>query len=218
MVELVLTTDMMRRHWPSASEALVEGMVAESGETFAKYGLDDPAGVADAMTQFSEETGGGVVLTENLNYSALRLVQVWPSRFPNINVATPYAHNPRGLANVVYSGRYGNRPGTDDGFMYCGHGLIQLTFRNWYELLGLGSATDKTCATGLDLLTHPEAASDPAHALEVACAYWKHANVETLAKNGDFKNEVIRVNGGLTNYQIRLNWRAKWRPEFGLAV
>jgi predicted chitinase len=32
--------------------------------------------------------GGGVV--ENLNYTAVRMTQVWPSRFPSVAAAQPY--------------------------------------------------------------------------------------------------------------------------------
>ena len=45
---------------------------------------------------------------EDLSYSAKRLTQVWPKRFPTIESAAPYAHTPEALANKVYGGRMGN--------------------------------------------------------------------------------------------------------------
>ncbi|MDQ2067640.1 hypothetical protein Q9295_14780 [Xinfangfangia sp. CPCC 101601] len=70
---------------------------------------------------------------ESMRYSAKRIAEVWPSR-PE---AVAFAGQPRALANSVYGGRLGNRPGTDDGWIYRGGGLDQLTGRAHYRKLGL---------------------------------------------------------------------------------
>lgn len=70
---------------------------------------------------------------ENMNYRAARIKQVWPSR-PE---AVKFAGKPRELANSVYGGRLGNRPGTDDGWNYRGGGIDQLTGRDNYAKIGL---------------------------------------------------------------------------------
>lgn len=160
------------------------------------------------MAQVSEETGGGSEIEENLNYSAERLTQVWPTRFPTLARALPFAHNPRLLADYVYGSRYGNRPGTDDGYNYRGRGGIQITFRDWYAKIG--------AATGLDLLNHPDLVNDPQWFLECSCAFWKLDNVNNFADSGDFRGETLRVNGGLINFPMRQHWRSVWRPVFGL--
>lgn len=206
---IALCRAMFDHRWPKAPHSLTDGMVATSAAAFAKFGLATPADAADFMAQVSEETGGGTAIEECLDYSAARLCEVWPSRFPSLAAASPYAHNPAALADDVYGGRYGNRPGTDDGWRYRGRGLIQITFASWYAKLGR--------ETGLDLVGDPGLANDPLHALEVACAYWKLAGVSAFANSGKFRGETLRVNGGLTNYPLRLQWRAIWRVEFGLA-
>lgn len=76
---------------------------------------------------------------ENMNYSAARIRQVWPSR-PE---AVKFAHKPRELANSVYGGRLGNRRGTDDGWNYRGGGLDQLTGRDHYELIGIADRPEE---------------------------------------------------------------------------
>ena len=86
-------------------------------------------------------------------------MEVWPSVFPTLASALPYAINPKVLANRVYGGRFGNRSGTDDGYNFRGRGLIQLTFRDWYARIGI--------ETGLDLVNRPELVSDPLHILGV---------------------------------------------------
>jgi putative chitinase len=39
-------------------------------------------------------------------YTAGRMMQVWPSRFPAMAMAAPYAGNPRALASKVYNGAW----------------------------------------------------------------------------------------------------------------
>lgn len=85
---------------------------------------------------------------ENLNYSAPRICQVWPSRFGSIAAAMPYAHNPEKLGNVVYANILGNGgPASGDGFKYRGHG---------YQTTGRKHFTTFTQRLGLDLINHPE--------------------------------------------------------------
>jgi len=69
--------------------------------------------------------------TENMNYRAITMTKVWPSRFPTIAAAQPFARNPEALANNVYGGRMGNnQPG--DGHRFRGGGYIGLTGREVY--------------------------------------------------------------------------------------
>lgn len=70
---------------------------------------------------------------ENMNYTADRIRQVWPSR-PE---AVQFARKPRALANSVYGNRLGNRAGTDDGWDFRGGGIDQLTGRDNYARIGI---------------------------------------------------------------------------------
>lgn len=100
------------------------------------------------------ETGGTMQpVTENLNYSAERLTQVWPSRFPTIASARPFARNPRKLANKVYGGRMGNT-GSDDGWRYRGRGLPQITGKTNYAKFGIADTpeTASEMATAIRIL------------------------------------------------------------------
>lgn len=205
---LSLSTDLLRRMWPRAPYSLVDGMAKTSEAMFAKYGLATEAELADFMAQGTEETGGGSLIEEDLDYSALRLTQVWPSRFPTLAAALPFARSPRALADNVYGSRYGNRPGTDDGWNFRGRGFIQVTFRDWYEKL--------SAVTGLDLVAKPDIVNDPEHFLEVGAAFWKIDGVNFFADKGDFRGETLRLNGGYTNMATRLSWRATFRRELGL--
>lgn len=86
----------------------------------------------------------------------------------------------RSWFNFVYGGRFGNRPGTDDGFDYRGGGLNQLTFRGNYKLFGP--------KVGVDLVTNPELITVPRVAAAVA--------VEFMIENfhgGDFSKQKAAV-------------------------
>lgn len=91
-------------------------------------------------------------ITENLNYSARRLTQVWPSRFPTIDHAKKYANDPVRLGNAVYGGRLGN--GILEGFMYRGRGFVQITgytnYKKFSELLGLDLVKSPELAKNVD--------------------------------------------------------------------
>lgn len=101
------------------------------------------------------EVGADMVpIVENMNYSAKRITQVWPSRFKNVAEAAPYAHNPEKLANNVYGNRLGNGPASSgDGFRYRGRGIgAQFTGKENYIKFGK--------LFNVDLVNNPELAVD----------------------------------------------------------
>lgn len=108
--------------------------------------------MASVLAEAYHETGSKMEpITENLNYSAKRLTQVWPGRFPTLASAQPYANNPQKLANKVYGGRLGNT-GPNDGWLYRGRGLSQVTGKENYAKYGLVDNPD--AAGSLDTAVH----------------------------------------------------------------
>jgi putative chitinase len=82
----MLTLEIMHATWPNGDNkvaGLVEGIVAASAAVFPKYRLNSDLVIAHAMAQFSHECGAGTEMTENINYTAKRACEVWPSRFRN---------------------------------------------------------------------------------------------------------------------------------------
>lgn len=97
--------------------------------------------VATWIAQVGHESAGLTRLVESLNYTPEGLMATWPSRFDQAtaNWAGRSATKPadqRVIANIVYGDRLGNRPGTDDGWMYRGRGPIQVTGRANYRECG----------------------------------------------------------------------------------
>lgn len=207
----MITQSQLAQLWPQADAHTpgLTGAVARSAPVvFPKYGWSTDALVAVALAQFSLEFGAGLEMIENMNYSAPRMCQVWPSRFPTLASAAPYAHNPEALASRVYDGRMGNRPGTRDGYLFRGHGLAQLT--------GLAEFLAVRKLTGIDVVQNPGLACAPDTALEVAVAVLTVDGCLPWARQGNFRMVTQRLNGGQTGEADRLVWWAKTKRIMGI--
>lgn len=187
---------------------LRDAMAASAPTVFEKYGFDSNLVVAHFMAQVSLECGAGLEVIENLNYSPQRLPQVWPSRFPTIASALPYAHNPQLLANKVYNGRMGNVLGSNDGWNFRGRGATQTTGREGYAALGK--------QVGLDLLTNPDLVNDPANFLECGAADFVLCGCLPWAKADDIEQVTRHLNGGLIDLNQREEWLSKWKSVLGV--
>jgi putative chitinase len=196
--------------WPSGDAKIPRlraGIIAAAPAVFAKYGITTPLLVAHVMAQISHECGAGHEVVENLNYTAGRMMQVWPSRFPTMAMAAPYAGNPRSLANKVYNGRMGNAAGSDDGWTFRGRGASQTTGREGYARLAK--------ATGLDLVNHPDLVNDPQRFLECGVADFILCGCLPFARADDVLNVTRRLNGGTVGLAQRQMWLAKWKAALG---
>ena len=213
----MLTLEIMQAMWPHGNAkvpGLVEGIVAAAETVFAKYGLNGDLVIAHAMAQFSHECGAGSAMQENINYTAARACQVWPSRFSSeedcLAKVGSFAGDPDfriKLIDSVYGGRNGNRPGTHDGSTFIGRGLSQVTGRGNYEALG--------AKVGLDLVNRPELIGDPANALECGVADFILCGCLPPAEADDVTTVTRRLNGGLTGLDERKNWLVRWKAALG---
>lgn len=154
---------------------------------FAAAGITTPLRLAHYLAQSSVETLGFTRLVENLNYTAERIRQVWPSRFASVAAAAPYARNPQALANKVYGGRFGNtQPG--DGWKFRGRGTKMTTFHDNYA--------DLQNATGMNVLDDPDQLADPDKGTLAGCIYWRERGCNALADADDVDALTVRINGG----------------------
>lgn len=135
----------------------------------AKYGLTSPNAVAALLGIAGGECGWRLV-EENFNYTAARLLQVFPSVFKGDQaLAQQYAGNPNNsLPEFLYGyntskgkGLGNTQPG--DGGKYIGRGYIQLTGRGNYARYGT--------MIGQDLLSNPQLLNTPSIAAEVSVKY-----------------------------------------------
>ena len=218
-----ITLAQLQKHWPHGNSrvpGLMEGIAASAPAVFAKYGITSELVVAMMFGQFSEETGGGIDMVEDIRYTPARACQVWPSRFHSVAQVYQTIGSQPGdpqfaikLMDNVYGGRMGNRPGTHDGSMYIGRGLSQCTGRGeGNPPSGYIGVAQKT---GLDVLNHPEILSAPATALECGVADFILCGCMPFALKGDVLDVTRHLNGGTIGLAERQSWTAIWRHELG---
>lgn len=128
---LEATASFDPKHISSASN--VNTCVPLIIEEAVREGITDSAQIAVMLANASHEAGF-VPKSENLYYRAERAQEVFPSRFPRVADAVPYARNPEKMANRVYANLLGNgSEASGDGWRFRGRGLVQVTGRNNYD-------------------------------------------------------------------------------------
>lgn len=154
-----------------------------------KFEINTPRRIQHWLGQLHHESGGFTRLRENLQYSAARLCEVWPRRFPTPDSTAGFAYNPEALAEKVYGGRadLGNET-AGDGARYIGRGPLQITGRANYA-----AAED---GTGLPLLERPDLAETPTGGSQVAGWFWQAHGLNELADQDDIGGITKRINGG----------------------
>lgn len=198
--------EALNRFWPNGDQKIAGlrvGMIASAPQVFALHKVSSPLVLAHVMAQISHECGAGHDVVENLNYTAKRIMEVWPGRFPTFESAAPYAGNPRELANKVYNGRMGNRPGSDDGWMFRGRGGSQTTGREGYERVKK--------QTGLDVVSNPDLINDPRYFLLCAVSDFVNCGCMPFAEADDVTMVTKRLNGGTVGLSERKAWLARWK-------
>ena len=95
-------------HLKEALSAVAPDAHPEALLAIAQLDLNSTLRVAHFLGQLAHESGFNPV-SENLNYSAKRLMMIWPRRFPSLGATEGFARHPVALANKVYNGRMGNR-------------------------------------------------------------------------------------------------------------
>jgi putative chitinase len=204
--------------WPNGDQkisGLRDGMAATAPAVFDKYKINTPLLVAHVMAQISHECGAGHDVVESLNYSAQRMTEVWPVRFPTVAAAAPYAHDERALGIKTYGGRMGNRPNTDDGYAYRGRGGSQVTGRDGYERLQR--------ATGLPLLDNPDLVLNPRNFMLCAVADFVACGCLQFALQDDVAGVSSMLNVGhlvtdtrkIVGYAERVDWLRRWKAALG---
>ena len=187
--------------FPNAPAAIIDAFV-NSADVLDDAGITQTkTRLAYALANVEHECGGFTIpnLTENINYSAKRMAEVWPSRFASeAAVKQKYGTAPgwqKKAFDDIYGGRMGNRPVTKDGSTYIGRGGPQVTGRSGYREVGKRA--------GLDLVGTPELASDAASQPAILAAFWSWKDLNGTADAGDFLSCVRKWNGGTNGWADR---------------
>jgi len=175
-------------HWHHALEQL-----------FPDYDINTPKRIAAFIAQCSHESGGFMVLKENLNYKPASLRKLFSKYFPTDELAQQYCSKPNkqaAIANRIYGGRMGNGDeSSGDGYRFCGRGLIQLTGRSNYQ--SFADSLEMNINDVPDYLATFEGAA------QSACWFWETNKLNQWADKSDLVTLTKRINGGLIGIDDR---------------
>jgi putative chitinase len=171
---------------PPTQARLFAGPLASACERFH---IDTPLRAAGFIAQCQVESIGFTTLEENLYYSTPeRIFRVFPSKVPNLGVATSIARQPQKLANLVYADRLGNgNEATGDGWRFRGRGLKMITGRYNY--------TEASKALGVSFVDNPDLAAEPIGACLTAAWFWNKHGLNTFADSAKWDDITRVVNG-----------------------
>ena len=192
-----LTLDQLKQLLPK--NPYVDHWYNALSQLLPDYEINTPQRIAAFIAQCSHESGGFMILKENLNYRAVTLRKVFPKYFPTDAIAQTYANKPNkqeAIANKVYANRMGNgSEESGDGFRYCGRGLIQLTGKQNYSWFA--------ASLGIDVEEASEYLQTFEGAAQSACWFWETNNLNAFADAGDIVGMTKRINGGIIGLEDR---------------
>ena len=173
---------------------------------------------AHFLTQILFESGNLRVVVENMNYSADRMLKIFPKHFSSLEQAREYEHKPRAIGDRVYANRNGNGPeSSGDGFKFRGRGFIQVTFKDSYR------AFSKWCGNP-DIMLHPGLVAKQ-YPVESAFWFWESRDLCRFAADrgaivADYKSDLseitYRVNGSRRSVDERFKVFKKVFDAMGL--
>ena len=181
---------------PERSDADLTLWVDPIRKACLKFDINTIRRIAGFISQMAHESGLKPGREENLNYSARRMTEVWPSRLPTIASAEPYAGNPEKLANKVYANRMGNgNEASGDGWRFRGTGPGQLTggdnWRAFAKAMGM---------TVFEALVYGRTIEGGVMSF---AWFWEENDINRLADTPGVEDETRRINGGVTGLADR---------------
>jgi putative chitinase len=170
-------------------------------DLYAKqFGVRSELEVAHFMSQAAHESQHFKKLEENLNYSAERLIKVFPKYFKELVKAKQYERNPKAIASYVYANRMGNgEEASGDGWAYRGRGLFMFTGKYLYDKIGK--------EFGEDFISNPDLLKTAEWATKTALWYWRENKLSTLVTGDneiDCKKITLQINGGYNHLKERV--------------
>jgi putative chitinase len=194
---MMLTLQQLRQMLPK------NPYVADWHEALSKllpdYEINTPRRIAAFVAQCAHESGGFMVLKENLNYKPATLRRIFNKYFQSDAIAADYCsrlNKQMHIANRVYGNRMGNGDeASGDGWRFCGRGLIQLTGRNNYQAFA--------DSLEMDINDVPEYLATFEGAAQSACWYWETNNLNRYADANDIKGLTKAINGGYIGLEDR---------------
>jgi putative chitinase len=202
---MTINGTILKQILPSLTDERATALADTIIRVCPQYGIDSANVMHEFLANVIHESGGFKCKSENLNYSAKRLMQVWPTRFKTLEDAEKVASSPMKLANLVYGKRLGNVQ-EGDGWLFRGAGFIQMTGRANFVCFASFARQKLGVSKSLEQWADEIRNSDE-WALHSACYIFAISMKlidAALANNMEFI--VKRINGGLIGMDDRLKY------------
>ena len=179
---------------------LPKQVIDELPSVIDTFKITSPQVLAHFLAQCAHESGNFRYTRENLNYSAERLLKIFPKYFSK-DTAEIAANKPEVIANIVYSNRGGNgNRQSGQGWLYRGRGYLQLSLRDNYRAFGQ--------YIGVDLLTNPDLVATK-YPLLSAAWFFEIKKLWQIASVGIDNETIIKItkiiNGGTNGLDDRIS-------------
>jgi putative chitinase len=193
-----ITLELLKELCPTTSEKTLKLYVEPFNTVAEHYDMfDNPNRIAAFLAQTAHESANFTATKENLNYGAAGLMSTFKKYFPTQELANKYARQPAKIASRVYANRMGNSDeASQEGYKYCGRGLIQLTGKTNYTRF----AKD----LGMSIADTIKFLETPNGAVSSAGWFWDQNNLNKFCDAGDFTTLTKRINGGTNGMDDRL--------------
>lgn len=201
----ILTDEILLKIVPKLEIERAKKLSQLINEICPMYGIDSANILHEFLANVIHESNHFEDKVEKLNYSAKRLIQVWPTRFQSFEKAVKFSANEKLLAEEVYGNRrdLGNiQPG--DGWRFRGSGFIQMTGRLNFVAFSSFIRQKFKIIKPLDEIADDIRTNDDM-ALHSACYIFAISkNLISAAIANNMIHIVKRINGGLTGLDSRL--------------
>jgi len=194
---------------------LPENIFLELPKVMADFSINSPLRLAHYLGQTCHESDNYKRTTENLNYSAQKLADTWPTRYAVDPKAKPKVPNelakkiqrkPEEIANHTYANRFGNGSiESGDGRKYRGRGSIMTTFHDNYAEL------DKYVPE--NILENPDLVATK-YVLLSGAVFWKNKKLNAIADKGISVPVITEVSKEVNGGTIGLNERIRLTNHF----
>jgi putative chitinase len=195
---MIASPEQLRALFPHALPGYLAALGNE--QLLAAHGLNEPISFAMFLAQAAHESGELTIVEENGNYSAERLLAIFPVTDPGTAYrrftpaqARAYAHKPKAILSRAYARRdLGNgSEATGDGWTYRGRGPMQATGKDNYRRMGE--------RLGVDLIANPDLlATDFTLGWKGAMLEWTDLDLGRIARElGPTHEAVLKISRGI---------------------
>lgn len=192
---MLITSDILKKIVPLAKNT--NELASLMNEICPKYGIVNADIMHEFIAQTAHESDSFARRNENLNYTANRLLQIFPKYF-NTASAAQYAGKPEMIGNRVYANRIGNgNEKSGDGYRLRGGGYLQLTGKDIWS--AYANHIGKTLEETINMVRTTDR-----YALDSACwVFSVEKKLIQLAIDDSFVLITKRINGGTNGINDR---------------